>query len=84
MFVESDRMKKSSNLSKSTALPSDKETTTYVILMLYSSLYSWNKKGNKVEFYHKAAVKTNLPILSTITSVDLPDRTTKMIHPIIQ
>jgi hypothetical protein len=33
-----------------------------------------NRRAYVVQFDHEAAVKRNLPIVSTITSVDLPDR----------
>jgi hypothetical protein len=31
------------------------------------------RRANEVGFYHEAAVKRNLPIVSAITAVDLPD-----------
>jgi hypothetical protein len=32
-----------------------------------------NRRANVVDFDHEAAVKRNLPIVSAITAVDLPD-----------
>jgi hypothetical protein len=58
----------------------DSGTDTFVLGQEWGVLSSHNtRRANVVGFDHEAAVKRNLPIVSAITAVDLPDGTSVLL-----